>query len=87
MKCVMTVPSTEYPSATQTIAPTIWWVVPLKVNEKLPDSAHSSPMKLMSVTTAFSRPMERDIVALVKICMSSWMRWSGLSGVCPSLPA
>ena len=37
-------------------------------------------MKLASVTTALSSPIERPSVALVKLLTSSAIRWSGLSG-------
>ncbi|MNT17452.1 hypothetical protein D3C72_1525990 [compost metagenome] len=59
-------------------------MLPPSDRSKVPDRPHRMPMKLSSVTTAFRISIDSVMVALVNICMSSWMRWSGLSGVTPS---
>ena len=55
-------------------------LLPLRLNEKLPDSAHSTPTKLASVTTALRKPIDSLMVWPVNRLMSSCRRWSGLSG-------
>ncbi|MNG18358.1 hypothetical protein D3C84_1024160 [compost metagenome] len=58
----MTVPATEYTSASQTIEPAMLNSRPPRVKLKVPDRPHRMPTKLASVTTAFSRPMDRFMV-------------------------
>ena len=75
-----TLPTVQYSTAIHTMKPGMVVVLPLKLNEKLPDSAHSTPTKLTSVTTAFRKPIDRPMVWLVNRFTSSCRRWSGLSG-------
>ncbi|OIQ64780.1 hypothetical protein GALL_536690 [mine drainage metagenome] len=61
--------------------------VPPTVKEKPPDRCHKIPTKLTSVTSALSSPMVNDTLKWVNWPMSSWIRWSGLSGLpVPALP-
>ena len=46
----------------------------------LPETVQRMPMNDTSVTVALSRPMLMPSALPVKRPMSSWMRWSGLSG-------
>ena len=54
--------------------PGIVKLLPPAENEKLPDSPHSTPTKLASVTTAFRKPIERPTVCVVNRFTSSCRR-------------
>jgi hypothetical protein len=62
MKCVMTVPTTQYATASPHHGAHDLVGGAAHRNSKLPDSPQRMPTKLTSVTTAFSRPIDREIV-------------------------
>ena len=70
----MALPVAQYKSAIHTIKPGILNSEPATLTVKPPERPHKIPTKLASVTTEFSKPMDKLIERAVNWLMSSAMR-------------